>query len=77
MEGFNQFHAANLTYALQLLKTCSQVLWKGIWEIRKNLFWSIKNLGENLDEFKAREFIATSLSFMIFLLFHYFTSQFN
>ena len=28
----------------------------------KNLFWSIKNLGEILDKLKAREFNATSLS---------------
>ena len=28
----------------------------------KNLFWSIKNSGEILDELKARDFNATSLS---------------
>ena len=28
----------------------------------KNLFWSIKNLGEILDKLKARDFNATSLS---------------
>ena len=28
----------------------------------KNLFWSIKNTGEILDELKARDFNATSLS---------------
>ena len=35
----------------------------------KNLFWSIKNSGEILDKLKARDFNATSLSLMIFLLF--------
>ena len=28
----------------------------------KNLFWSIKNSGENLDKLKARDFNETSLS---------------
>ena len=35
----------------------------------KTLFWSIKNSGEILDKLKARDFNATSLSTMIFLLF--------
>ena len=39
-----------------------KILWKGIREIRLNLFWSIKNSGEILDKLKARDFNATSLS---------------
>ena len=35
----------------------------------KNLFWSIKNSDEVLDNLKARDFNATSLSTYDFLLF--------
>ena len=36
----------------------------------KNLFWSIKNSGEILDKFKARDFNATSLSTYDFSTLH-------
>ena len=41
-------------------------------DLVKNLFWYIKNSGEDLDKLKIRDFNATSLStyeLMIFLLF--------
>ena len=40
----------------------------------KNLFWSIKDLGEILDELGARDFNATSFStYYFFYSLHYFT----
>ena len=43
------------------LKTASS-LKKNIERLGKNLFWSIKNSGEESDKLKARNFNATSLS---------------
>ena len=41
-----------------MIKYCEKVYERS----GKNLFWSIKNLGEILDKLKARDFNATRLS---------------